>query len=655
MGTCSCSTQTEQDCSNVSQSDNTKEKTFSILLKHWQSSLSFIMLAAGLAADFWSGFSWFTDSVRLFWYSAAYIPVGLPVLRQAWVHLRKGEFFTEFFLMGIATIGAFYIGEYPEGVAVMLFYSIGEAFQHNAVSRAKNNIKALLDVRPESAHVKRDTEFTTVHPGQVAVGEIIRVKPGERVPLDGELLSERAAFDTSAITGESKPRHINGNEQVLAGMINLNRVIELRTTRLYENSSISRILDMVQNATKKKARTELFIRSFARIYTPAVVFLAVLLVVLPVLFVTPYVFEDWLYRGLVFLVISCPCALVISIPLGYFGGIGAASRNGILVKGGNYLDALKSVDTVIFDKTGTLTKGSFAVQSVHSNNGDVNRMLSVLRSVEQNSIHPVARAILDFTENGIKNDHLEILTVSNQKEIPGFGIYASVEGRDVIIGSRSLMEKENVAIQNGFKTDEKGSIVHVAIDGVHYGYLIISDELKEDAKRSVKRLKESGVKRTVMLSGDRDEIAQRTGKELQMDYVFGDLLPEDKAEKLVDFKKRFPGTVAYAGDGINDAPVLALSDVGIAMGALGSDVAIESADVVIQTDQPSKIATAIEIGKSTRTIVWQNIGMAMGIKILFLTLGALGIATLWEAVFADVGVALLAILNAVRIQKMKFA
>jgi Zn2+/Cd2+-exporting ATPase len=409
--------ESEQDCCGVSQHDTGKD-TSPGLLKYWQPIISFFLLAAGLGIDFWGASQWFSGPVRLIWYTAAYLPVGIPVLRKGWVHLKKGDIFTEFFLMGIATIGAFLIGEYPEGVAVMLFYSIGEAFQHNAVNKAKNNIRSLLDLRPETAHVKRDDNIVTVHPKEVQTGEIIRVKPGERIPLDGILAAERAAFDTSAISGESKPRHYRRNEKVLAGMINLNRVIELRTIGSYKNSTISRILEMVQTASKRKARTELFIRSFARVYTPAVVFLAAILVAVPALFVTPYVFEDWLYRGLVFLVISCPCALVISIPLGYFGGIGAASRNGILVKGGNYLDALKSVDTVIFDKTGTLTKGSFTVQHIHCNNGDTDQLLSVVRSVEQNSTHPIARAIFDYSENGPEPEE----EITNQREIPGFGI-----------------------------------------------------------------------------------------------------------------------------------------------------------------------------------------------------------------------------------------
>ena len=619
------------------------------LVKHWKPVLSLFLLSAGLAMDYLVQTIWFTGVVRLAWYTAAYLPVGVPVLEQAYVFLKKGEVFTEFFLMGIATIGAFLIGEYPEGVAVMLFYSIGEAFQHSAVQRARSNIRSLLDVRPETAHVLRGNEPQTVHPKSVNIGEIIQVKPGERVPLDGRMLTNRAPFDTSAITGESKPRHFEQEEMVLAGMVNLNRVIELEITSSYENSSISRILELVQSATLRKAKTELFIRSFAKVYTPAVVVLAALLVLLPAFFVSQYVFQDWLYRGLVFLVISCPCALVISIPLGYFGGIGAASRNGILVKGSNFLDALKSVTTVVFDKTGTLTKGNFTVKQVLSKNGNRDDLLKIVYAVEKNSNHPIAKAVIDY----IGEPEGSLPVVMNQSEIAGFGISAVVDGKELLIGSKKLMDKHQVAI-NGLADDGAATVIHVAVDGEYEGSIIISDEIKEDSARAVEKLHKLGIRNTVMLSGDKDQVARQIGRELNISEVYADLLPEEKAEQFEKLKKKYPGTIAYAGDGINDAPVLALSDVGIAMGAMGSDVAVETADVVIQADQPSKIATAVKIGKSTRNIVWQNITMAMGVKLLVLLLGALGLATLWEAVFADVGVALLAILNAIRIQNMKF-
>ncbi|MGM0459668.1 MAG: heavy metal translocating P-type ATPase [Bacteroidota bacterium] len=625
-------------------------------LKHWKPTVSFLMLFAGLVADYVLQIAWFTGALRLTWYGLAYLPVGLPVLKQAVISIKNGDIFTEFFLMGLATICAFLIGEYPEGVAVMLFYSVGEAFQQGAANRARQNIRALLDVRPNQAQVKRNGNFLSVAPESVETGEIVRVKPGERVPLDGRLLSGRASFDTSALTGESKPRRFETDDTVLSGMINLTRVIEIEVTKLYRDSSIARILELVQNAASRKAKTELFIRSFAKVYTPAVVFLAALLVVVPAFFVSGYVFEEWLYRGLVFLVISCPCALVISIPLGYFGGIGAASRNGILVKGGNFLDALRSVKTVVFDKTGTLTKGTFEVSSVDTISIDREELLTILQAVEKNSTHPVAKAITAFADKELGNMNGTVSSqpaVEKQEEIPGYGLRTSINGRRVLVGSKKLMEKEQIAT-NGAREELSASVVHIAIDGQHAGVVTISDELKRDAAGAIKELRKSGVNQTAMLSGDKQAIAEEVGNSLKIGHVYGDLLPGEKANKLEEIKKRFPGVTVYVGDGINDAPVLAISDVGIAMGAMGSDVAVETADVVIQTDQLTKLATAIKIGKATRNIVWQNIGMALGVKILVLILGAFGLATLWEAVFADVGVALLAILNAVRIQRMEF-
>jgi Zn2+/Cd2+-exporting ATPase len=636
-------------CTTQEPSESTGNPGVSKLIMYWKPLLSLILLISGLSLEYLVQSSWFTSNIRFYWYSFAYIPVAFPVWKQAFIHLGKGDIFTEFFLMGIATLGAFYIGEYPEGVAVMLFYTIGEAFQHNAVHKARSNIRTLLDVRSETAHVIRNELSITVHPRSVEIGEIIRVKPGERIPLDGKLLNHRSDFDTSALTGESIPRHFKKGDSVLAGMINQSQVIELEVIKTYENSSISRILQMVQDAASRKAKTELFIRSFARVYTPIVVFLASMLVIIPALFVSPYVFEDWLYRGLVFLVISCPCALVISIPLGYFGGIGAASRHGILVKGSNFLDALKDVETVVFDKTGTLTKGEFAVRGINLNNSSEEEILPIILAVEKNSAHPIAKAIIEYCNGNYKS----LPPVERQEEIPGKGIRAIVSGKKILIGNKTLLENEMVSL-NSHTDDETGTIFHIAIDKVYKGSIVISDEIKTDSVDAIHRLKKIGVKQTIMLSGDTAAIARQVGKQLHIDQVFAELLPEEKADKLKELKNAIPGVIAYAGDGINDAPVLALSDVGIAMGAMGSDAAIETADVVIQTDQPSKIATAIQIARSTRNIVWQNIGLAMGVKILFLGLGALGMATLWEAVFADVGVALLAILNAIRIQKMDF-
>ncbi len=636
-------------CSHQQTAAGNKPSLLSRLMQYWMPVVSFLLLASGLALEYLYRSPWFTEPVMFAWYAAAYLPVGLPVLKQAVIQLRKGDVFTEFFLMGIATIGAFLIGEYPEGVAVMLFYSVGEVFQHNAVHRARQNIKSLLDVRSEAAHVKRNGRIHTVHPKDVQIGEIIQVKPGERVPLDGYLRTDRASFDTSALTGESKPRHFRKKEKILAGMINLREVIDIEVSSTYENSSISRILELVQNAASRKAKTEQFIRSFARVYTPVVVGLAVLLVSVPALFVSNYIFSDWLYRGLVFLVISCPCALVISIPLGYFGGIGAASRNGILIKGSNFLDALKSISTVVLDKTGTLTKGTFSVQNIQLVDGNKEELFPLLYAIESQSTHPVAKAITDYI--GSPNGTLP--AIEKQTELPGYGIKARAGGKEVLIGNRGLMDQEKIAV-NGMASGENGTSIHISVDKHYAGYITISDEIKEDSALAIDQLRKLGVKQIIMLSGDKEAEAQRVGKLLNIDRIYAELLPEQKAEKLEEIKRNHPGTVAYAGDGINDAPVLALSDVGIAMGAMGSDTAIETADVVIQSDQPGKIGTSIRIGRATRNIVWQNIWLALGVKALFLGLGALGMATLWEAVFADVGVALLAILNAIRIQNMDF-
>jgi len=636
-------------CGSCTPQEKTESSVY--LTEYRAPILSALLLFAGLAIQHLLQAGWFSGPVKLIWYLIAYMPVGLPVLQQGLKNALSGNLFTEFFLMGIATMGAFFIGEYAEGVAVMLFYSVGELFQQRAVQKARANIKSLLDVRPETAHLLRDGQVTTVHPESISVGEQIRVRPGERVPLDGELVSEGGGFDTSALTGESKPRHFSEGDTVLSGMVNQNRVVDIEVTKSYKNSSISRILKMVQDASSRKAKTELFIRRFAKIYTPGVVGLAALLVALPALFVTPYIFDEWLYRGLVFLVISCPCALMISIPLGYFGGIGASSKNGILVKGSNFLDALTSVKTVVFDKTGTLTEGRYSVTNVDLNGNNHDEKLALLNAVEKSSTHPVAKAIVE----AVGKDVNTFPDVTNQQELPGFGVKALVNGKSVVIGSEKLMRKEGVDLnghaQNG-RSDE--SVIHFAIGGEHAGTITLSDRLKADASDAIKQLKKLGVERTVMLSGDRPEIAEQVGYEIGIDEVYGNLLPDEKADKLEEIKKNYPGITAYAGDGINDAPVLALSDVGIAMGAMGSDVAIETADVVIQTDQPSKIATAIRISKATRIIVWQNIGLALGIKVLVLLLGAAGMASLWEAVFADVGVALLAVINAIRIQKMTF-
>ncbi len=549
--------------------------------------------------------------------------------------------------MGIATIGAFAIGEYPEVVAVMLFYAVGEVFQTLAVKRAKANIKSLLDQRPDEVTVLRNNEPETVKAETVAVGEIIQLKPGEKLGLDGELLSETASFNTAALTGESKPDTKAKGETVLAGMINLNTVAQVQVTTAYTDSKLSKILELVQNATSQKAPTELFIRKFAKIYTPIVVLLAVAICVLPYFFVADYEFKDWLYRALVFLVISCPCALVISIPLGYFGGIGAASRNGILFKGSNFLDALSNIQNVVMDKTGTMTEGVLKVQEVVFDKAfNQDKILKLVNILESHSTHPVATAIHEYVGKPDNTIRLE-----NTEEIAGHGLKSTINGKDLLVGNFKLMNKFGIQYDL-----DPSSIVYttiaVAYDNKFVGYITIADSIKEDAQETINLLHKLNVKAT-MLSGDKSTVVKYVAEQLGIDNAFGDLLPEDKVNKVKEIKAKGE-SVAFVGDGVNDAPVVALSDVGIAMGGLGSDATIETADVVIQDDKPSKIPVAINIGKQTKKIVWQNITLAFAVKGIVLVLGAGGLATMWEAVFADVGVALLAILNAVRIQRMKF-
>jgi Cd2+/Zn2+-exporting ATPase len=618
--------------------------------KPWLPAIaSFVVLIAGIALDNWikPTPSWFTGWIRFIWYLVAYIPVGLPVVIKGIKTAIKGDVFTEFFLMSVATIGAFYIGEYPEGVAVMLFYAVGELFQDAAVNRAKRSIKALLDVRPDSADVLRNGIYVNLPPESVKVGETIQIKVGERVPLDGEMLSEGSSFNTSALTGESKPSTFSKGETVLAGMINQEKVVELKVTKLFNDSSLARILTLVQDATTRKAKTEQFIRKFARIYTPIVVFLAIGITIIPYFIVDNYVFNTWLYRALIFLVISCPCALVISIPLGYFGGIGAASRAGILFKGSNYLDLMTKINQVVMDKTGTLTKAVFKVQEVESYDIPQDEWLPLAAALEAKSTHPVAKAVVEYAGAGFDK-----LKVDALEEISGHGLKGDVNGKEVLAGNVKLMDMMKVPVNDGLRTIVD-TIVIVAIDRNLAGYLTIADEIKEDSKQAVDALHKLNVK-TTMLSGDKQAVVDKVAKYLGIDKAYGDLLPENKVQKVEVLKQDKMNVVAFVGDGINDAPVLALSDVGIAMGGLGSDAAIETADVIIQTDHPSKIATAIQIGKTTTKIVWQNIGLAFAVKVIVLILGAGGLATMWEAVFADVGVAMLAILNAVRIQRMKF-
>jgi Cd2+/Zn2+-exporting ATPase len=609
--------------------------------------VSFALLLAGIALDYYKvGF--FGGYVRLAWYGLAFVLVGWKVVKAAVLSIPSGNIFNEFLLMSLATLGAFAIGEYPEGVAVMLFYTVGELFQDAAVNRAKRSIRALLEIQATEVTVVRDGKPLVLDPKAVQVGDVMEVKPGEKVALDGTLNTTAANFNTAALTGESAPQTKQSGEAVLAGMINLESLIQVTVTAAFKDTKLSKILAMVQDAVGRKAKTQQFITKFAKIYTPIVVGLAVLLIVVPYFVVGDYVFRDWLYRALVFLVISCPCALVISIPLGYFGGIGAASKAGILFKGSNFLDLLREIDTVVMDKTGTLTQGVFAVQQVQPAAGTTpEQLLRLVGALETKSTHPIAKAVVAHVGAAATG-----VPVDNVEEIAGHGLRGKVDGRDVLAGNTKLLAKFSVAYPA--EVDQVvDSIVVAAVNGQYAGYLTVADAPKEDAARAVQELKADGITKLVMLSGDKDSIVQRVAKELGITEAHGGLLPEDKAKYVQQYLTE-GRKLAFVGDGVNDAPVVALADVGIAMGGLGSDATIETADVVIQTDHPSKIATARRIARATHNVVWQNIWLAFIVKGIVLALGAGGVATMWEAVFADVGVALLAILNAVRIQRMDF-
>ena len=648
MGHCSCCAHTHE-CAP----EKHIEKKESIFAEYWKVGLSFILLISGIIMNALELPFFREGYFSLIWYVVAYLPVGLPVMKEAWESMKDKDYFSEFTLMFVATLGAFYIGEYPEGVAVMLFYSVGELFQEKAVDKAKRNIGALLDVRPEEAAVVRDERVVIENPQSVKVGETIEIKTGGRVPLDGMMLNEVAAFNTAALTGESVPRSIRMGEEVLAGMIVTDKVIRIKVIRPFDKSALARILELVQNASERKAPAELFIRKFARVYTPIVIGLAVLIVLLPFIYslITPqflFTFNDWLYRALVFLVISCPCALVVSIPLGYFGGIGAASRLGILFKGGNYLDAVTKINTVVFDKTGTLTKGTVEVQFCNCESGvSEEELIRMIASVESSSTHPIAKAVVNYA--GQRD--IELSSVTDSKEYAGLGLEAAVNGIQVLAGNGRLLSKFQIEYPPELLSITD-TIVICAIGNKYAGYLLLSDSLKEDARIAIQNLKALGIQNIQILSGDKQSIVSNFAEKLGISEAYGDLLPDGKVKHLEELRQHTENQVAFVGDGMNDAPVLALSNVGIAMGGLGSDAAIETADVVIQTDQPSKVAEAIKVGKLTRRIVWQNISLAFGVKLLVLILGAGGLATLWEAVFADVGVALIAIMNAVRIQKM---
>jgi Cd2+/Zn2+-exporting ATPase len=613
-------------------------------VEHWDLLLALAILGFLLIAEY--GFKYMlSNPFELIVNAIAYLLAGRSVLYLAFRKAIRGDFFNEFVLMSVATLGAFYIGEYTEGVAVMIFYSIGEWFQDSAVNRAKTSIKALLDIRPDEVTVLRNGSSQVTKPAEVQLGETISVKPGEKVALDGELLSDSSSFNTAALTGESKPDTKAKGDKIFAGMINLNTVSEIKVTALFKDSKLSKILEMVQDATARKSQTQLFISRFAKVYTPIVFFLAITVVGVPYFFVDNYVFNDWLYRGLVFLVISCPCALVVSIPLGYFGGIGLASRNGILFKGGNFLDVMTKVTAVVMDKTGTLTKGVFKVQKIVAVGIDEKELVQMTAALEKNSTHPIGKAVVEYAGNNLGN-----LAASGVEEISGHGLKGIMDGKEILAGNAKLLKKFSITYPAEIE-QIVDTIVVVAVNKQYAGYITIADEIKEDAAQAIKDMHALGIK-TVMLSGDKQSVVDQVTKQIGIDQAFGDLLPEGKVEKVQALKNE-GYKIAFVGDGVNDAPVVALADAGIAMGGLGSDATIETADVVIQNDQPSKIVSAIKVGKITRSIVWQNITFAMVVKIIVLILGAGGVANLWEAVIADVGVALLAILNAVRIQRMK--
>ena len=616
---------TEIDKEKVSEHGNEKERNTLIRILFSLAGIAVLLLFD------------FNEPVRLIGYLLIYLLIGYDVVKKAVMNIVKGQIFDENFLMSVATIGAMLIGEYPEAVAVMLFYQIGEYFQGLAVNHSRKSIRELMAIRPETAHIQTAEGLMTVNPEDVRIGQYVLVKPGERVPLDGTIIEGESLVDTSALTGESVPKSVYVGETVLSGFINKNKPFLVQVEKSYENSTISKLLELVENASSKKAPAENFITKFARYYTPVVVGLAVLLAVLPPLVVSGAAFSEWIYRALTFLVISCPCALVISVPLSFFGGIGGASKIGVLVKGSNYLELLAQTETVVFDKTGTLTKGDFSIQTIDTKI-DPKIFMQYVASAEQFSTHPIAQSVLEGYAG-------PLLPTTNIQEFAGEGILAEVDGKQVLVGNHKLMERFEISFPS---SQEIGTLLYLAIDQSYSGYLVIADTLKEDAVDALVQLKQAGVKNTVMLTGDSKKIADHIGKQVGVDKIYSELLPEDKVQRLEEILQRNNKKTAFVGDGINDAPVLARADVGIAMGGLGSDAAIEAADVVIMNDQPSKIAEAIHLAKKTLKIVKQNIVFAIGIKILVLALGAFGFASMGDAVFADVGVTVLAVLNAMR-------
>ena len=598
--------------------------------------ISAILFAIGLLVPFSN--EWITKGI----YIVAYLIVGLEIVIKAIKNIFKGEVFDEHFLMAVATIGAFAIGEFPEAVAVMLFYQIGELFQDYAVDKSKESITNLMDIRPDVAVVKRNGKLETVKPETVKIGEEIVVKPGEKIPLDGTIIDGRSMLDTSALTGESVPRSAKIGEKVLSGCINQSGVLTIKVEKEFVESTVSKILDLVENASNKKSKSENFITKFAKIYTPTVVGIAVLLAIIPPFLLNWGSFSEWLERALTFLVVSCPCALVISIPLGFFGGIGGASRKGVLIKGSNYLELLSKTDIFVFDKTGTLTEGVFEVQKINPVDISEEELLKIAAYAESYSNHPISASIKKAYQKEINQEIIE-----KTEEISGKGIVSQIENKTVVIGNNKIMQEKGIEYK---ESNDIGTILYVAINNKFEGSIVIADKIKEDAKQTIQGLKRNNVSKNVKLTGDKKEIAEKVAKQIEIDEVYTDLLPDQKVEKVEELMKQKTekGKLAFVGDGINDAPVLAISDIGIAMGGLGSDAAIEAADIVIMNDKPSKILEAIKISNKTMRIVKQNIIFAISVKILVLILGACGIATMWEAVFADVGVSFIAILNSLR-------
>ena len=586
---------------------------------------------------------WINNSI----YIISYIIVGFEIVKKAFRNIIRGKVFDENFLMTVATLGAFAIGEFPEAVAVMLFYQIGELFQSYAVDKSRKSISSLMDIRPDFANVQRNGTIEKVDPDDVKIGEIIVVKPGEKIPLDGYVVEGSSSLDTKALTGESLPLEIQEDDEVLSGSININGVIKIKVTKEYGQSTVSKILDLVENASSKKAKSENFITKFASYYTPIVVIIAVILAIVPPLVIKGALFSEWIYRALSFLVVSCPCALVISIPLSFFGGIGGASKMGILIKGSNYLEQLANTEIIVFDKTGTLTEGVFEVQIVNAIDISKEELLKITAHAENYSNHPISLSVKKAYNNEI--DEKQIIKT---EELSGRGVIATIGNQEVLVGNEKLMIEKQIDFT---KCNDIGTILYVAIDGKFAGYILIADKIKEDSKIAIKNLKEKNIKQTIMLTGDRKEVGESVAKELGLDKVYTELLPDGKVEKVESLlkEKSQKGKLAFVGDGINDAPVLAISDIGIAMGGLGSDAAIEAADVVLMTDEPSKIVNAISLSKKTMRIVKENIVFAISIKVLVLILSALGLSTMWQAVFADVGVSIIAIINALRALNVK--